>query len=94
MWKGKPNVTKEQINFLQCVSLWLSVFFGILANSITSKEEKNYLKCTYRLDGRAGQVNFWLEGHPSAYYPVRPDQTQSTNISPLSVEDFEISVST
>ena len=68
-------------------------FLGILANSLTSKEEKNYLKCTYRLDGRAGQVNFWLEGHPSAYYPVRPDQTQSMNILPLSVEDFEISVS-
>ena len=36
-------------------------FIGIFAKSITSKEEKNYVKCIYRLDGRAGQVNFWLE---------------------------------
>ena len=44
------------------------------------------------MEGRTDKL--LARGHPSAYYPVRPDQTQSMNILPLSVEDFEISVST
>ena len=67
-------------------------FIGILANSITSKEEK--LRKMYLWTGWEGRTGKRLaRGHPSAYYPVQPDQTQSMNILPLSVEDFEISVS-
>ena len=43
-------------------------------------------------EGRTGKL--LARGHTSAYYPIRPDQTQSMNILPLSVEDFEIFVST
>ena len=42
--------------------------------------------------GRTGKL--LARGHTSAYYPVRPDQTQSMNILPLSVQDFEIFVLT
>ena len=53
-----PNVTKVRNNFFRRVRIPFLVvsFIGILANSITSKEEK-LRKCTYGLDGRAGQVN-------------------------------------
>ena len=69
-------------------------FIGILANSITSKEEKKKRKMSLSTgwEGRTGKL--LARGHPSAYYPVRPDQTQSMNILPLSVRDFEIFVST
>ena len=92
---GKPNVTKVRINFLERAHpVFACEFYWHIGKQHNFERGKNYVKCTYRLDGRAGQVNFWLEGHPSAYYPVRPDQTQSMNILPLSVRDFEIFVST
>ena len=43
-------------------------------------------------EGRKGKL--LARGHASAYYPVQRDQTQSMNILRLSVEDFEIFVST
>ena len=95
MLKGKCNVAKVRINLLERAHpVFGCEFCRYFGKQHNFERGKNYVKCTYRLDRRAGQVNFWLEGHPSAYYPVRPDQTQSMNILPLSVQDFEIFVLT
>ena len=86
--------------YLKCGLIFWSVriqflvvsFIGVLANSITFKRKK--LRKTYLSTGWKGRTGKRLaRGHTRTYYPVRPDQTQSMNILPLSVRDFEIFVS-
>ena len=62
MLKGKPNVTKVRINFLERAHpVFGCEFYWCFGKQHNFERGKNYVKCTYRLDGRAGQVNFWLE---------------------------------
>ena len=64
-----------QFDLIECIYLyrWLifcSVwvfgcdFYWCIGKQHNFERGKNYVKCTYRLDGRAGQVNFWLEVIP------------------------------
>ena len=94
MLKGKPNVTKVLINFLERARpVFCCGFYWYFGKQHNFERGKNYVKCTHRLDGRAGQVNFWLE--VILVLIIRSGPTaQSMNILPLSVEDFEIFVST
>ena len=93
--KGKCNVDKVRINFLErahpVFGCEFCRYFGKQHNFERGKKlRKMYLSTGW--EGRTGKL--LARGHTSAYYPVRPDQTQSMNILPLSVQDFEIFVLT
>ena len=96
MLNGKPNVTKVRINFLERAHpVFACEFYWHVGKQHNFERGKNYVKCTYRLDGRAGQVNFWLEVILVLIIRSSPTKlSQLMNILPLSVEDFKIFSST
>ena len=62
MLNGKPNVTKVRINFLERAHpVFACEFYWHVGKQHNFERGKNYVKCTYRLDGRTGLVKFWLE---------------------------------
>ena len=60
--KGKPNVTKVWINFLERAHpVFGCEFYWYMGKHHNFERGKHYVKYTYRLDRRAGQIKFWLE---------------------------------
>ena len=55
----KPNVTKVRINFSERAHpVFGCEFYWYSGKQHNFERGKNYVKCTNRPDGRAGQVNF------------------------------------
>ena len=62
MLKGKPNVTKVRINFLERAHpVFGCEFYWYMGKHHNFERGKHYVKYTYRLDRRAEQIKFWLE---------------------------------